>query len=219
MKLKVLMIDDHPSLIEGYKIILSYNNFGYKITTTEAYDSKSAYKIITEKAKEKFDFIFIDYSLPVYRERGIYSGEDLAYLAQRHCPEAKIAMLTSHTEAFLLYNIVKRINPNGLLVKSDFSADELLEAFDAILKGQTYHSQTVIQNLNELVAKPILLDEVNRNIISSLGQGIKTKSLPDLFGISLSAIEKRKVLIKKFFSISDGGDEEIVWAAKSAGFI
>jgi two-component system, NarL family, response regulator NreC len=218
MKLNVLMIDDHPSLIEGYKIILSYNPYGYKIKTTEAYDSKSAYKLITQPRKEKFDLIFIDYSLPAYRERGIYNGEDLAFLAQRHCKGAKIAMLTSHTEAFLLYSIVKRINPNGLLIKSDFSADELQIAFDAIQRGETYHSQTVKQNLSELMSKTILLDEVNRDIISSLSKGVKTKSLPDLLGVSLSAIEKRKVLLRKFFNI-DGGDEEIVWAARNAGFV
>ena len=29
MELQVLMVDDHPPIIEGYKSILSFNSFGY----------------------------------------------------------------------------------------------------------------------------------------------------------------------------------------------
>ncbi|WP_262494798.1 hypothetical protein [Flavobacterium columnare] len=31
MDIRILIVDDHPSMIEGYKVILSYNDFGYNI--------------------------------------------------------------------------------------------------------------------------------------------------------------------------------------------
>lgn len=74
--LHILMIDDHPSMIEGYKSILSYNELGYEIKVTPAYDSKSAYNILNRDANlEKFDLIFIDLSLPPYEEKEIKTGE------------------------------------------------------------------------------------------------------------------------------------------------
>ncbi len=158
MKLKILMIDDHPSMIEGYKIILSYNTLGFEIETTSAFSCESAYEIITSSKNTLFDLVFIDYSLPAYEKMNIDSGEDLALLVKTHMPNAKIVMLTSHNEALILYNILRNIEPAGLLVKSDFSADELISAFDIIMKGEIYHSITVKHRMKELLSKKAYLD-------------------------------------------------------------
>ena len=129
MKLKILMIDDHPSMIEGYKIILSYNDFGYEIETTSATDTKSAYEIITKTKKSNaFNVVFLDYSLPPYDAKNIQNGKDLAIIIKKRMPKAKIVILTSHTESILLYDIIRNVEPAGVLVKSDFSAEELLSA-------------------------------------------------------------------------------------------
>ena len=222
-KLKILMVDDHPSMIEGYKIILSYNNLGLEIETTAAYNCESAYKIITNKnesSKIYFDLIFLDFSLPPYEQKNIMSGQDLAMLVKSHLPDTKIVMLTSHTEAILLYDLIRKVEPNGLLIKSDFSADELLSAFDKIMMGDIYHSITVSRNLKEILSKSSVLDQQNRQIISLLSQGIKTKNLPSYLNISLSAIEKRKVQIRDYFGIKNGGnDEDIIREAKILGLV
>lgn len=220
MKVKILMVDDHPSMIEGYKIILSYNNLGFEIETTTAFNCESAYEIITNKSKKgSFDLVFLDYSLPPYEEKNIASGEDLAMLTKTHLPDSKIVMLTSHTEALVLYNILRNVEPAGLLVKSDFTADELLIAFDIIMKGEIYHSVTVKQCMKELLSKKVYLDNFNRQIITLLAQGIKTKSLPNHLNLSISSIEKRKVQIKDYFCIEKGTDEDIIREAKRLGLI
>ena len=217
-KLKILMVDDHPSMIEGYKIILSYNNLGLEIETTAAYNCESAYKIITSDCnKIHFDLVFLDYSLPAYEEKDIKSGQDLAMLTKIYLPNAKIVMLTSHTETILLYDIISNVEPNGLLVKSDFSAEELLLAFDKIMEGEIYHSATVNHNLKEMFSQKKVLDQQNRQIISLLVQGIKTKNLPSYLNISISAIEKRKSNIRQYFNLQKGSDEDIIREAKRLG--
>ena len=220
MAIKILMIDDHPSQIEGYKIILEYNTLGVTIETTTAYDCESAYAIITNSTNPiYFDVVFLDRSLPPYLDKDIKSGEDLAFLIKTHSPKSKIVILTSHAEAFLLYNIVKKIEPNGLLVKSDFSAEELIRAFDMILQGEIYYSETVKQGIRELLSREEYLDSYNRQIITLLSQGIKTKSIPDHLNLSISAVEKRKVQIKDYLCIDRGSDEDIVKEARRLGFI
>ncbi|MET0760063.1 MAG: response regulator [Flavobacterium sp.] len=220
MKLKILMVDDHPSMIEGYKIILSYNDLGFEIETTAAHNCESAFEIITNTTNlDFFDLVFLDYSLPPFEAKNISSGEDLAMLVKAHLPNSKIVMLTSHTEALILYNIIRNIEPEGLLVKSDFSAEELISAFDMIMKGEIYHSLTVKQNVKELLSKKVYLDHFNRQIITLLAQGIKTKSLPAHLNLSISAIEKRKVQIRDYFCIQKGNDEDIIREAKKLGLI
>jgi two-component system response regulator NreC len=220
MKLKILMVDDHPSMIEGYKIILSFNTLGFEIETTAAHTCEAAYEIIMNATKATpFDLVFLDFSLPPYEAMNITSGEDLAMLVKIHLPECKIVILTSHTEALLLYNIVRNVEPAGLLVKSDFTAEELLTAFDIIIKGEVYQSPTVKQCTKELLSKKIYLDNANRQIITLLAQGIKTKSLPNHLNLSMSTVEKRKVQIKDYFCIEKGSDEDIVREAKKLGLI
>lgn len=220
MPFKILMIDDHPTQLEGYKVVLEFNNQGLEIESTLANSCEEAYKIITNKENPVlFDMVFLDRSLPPFEEMKIKSGEDLALLVKKHLPESKIIMLTSHAEAFILYNIVKKINPNGLLVKSDFDGEELLNAFDKVVNGQIYHSETVTKSIKELLSREEYLDSINREIITLLSQGIRTKSMPEFINLSHSAIEKRKVQIKDYFCIDKGSDEDIIREAKKLGFI
>ena len=214
------MIDDHPSMIEGYKSILSFNDLGLRITTTPAYNCESAYNIIDNTPVFKaFDFAFVDLSLPPYLEKNIKSGEDLALLIKNKFPNCKIVILTSHAEAFILDAIQKNIAPNGLLVKSDFTADEFLLAFEKIYNNHFYTSRTVVENIAELHEKSAFLDENNRKLITLLAEGVKTKNLPQRMNLSISAIDKRKAQIKYFFKIEKGSDEDIVRAAKNHGLI
>lgn len=218
--LHILMIDDHPSMIEGYKSILSFNDLGLRIITTPAYNCESAYNIIDKTSvSEAFDFAFVDLSLPPYLEKKIKGGEDLALLIKNKFPDCKIVILTSHAEAFILDAIQKNIAPNGLLVKSDFTADEFLLAFEKIYNNHFYTSRTVVENIAELHEKSAFLDENNRKLITLLAEGVKTKNLPQRMNLSISAIDKRKAQIKYFFKIEKGSDEDIIREAKKHGLI
>lgn len=216
--MRILMVDDHPTQIEGYKIILAYNNQGIEIETVMAYNCKSAFEFIKDTA-QSFDMFFLDLNLPGYPEEQIKSGEDLAYLIKEGHPNSKIVMLTSHSESFLIYNIVKKIEPNAFLVKSDFGGEELLEAFDAVLKGEVYYSETVKESIHELLSREEYLDSYNRQIITLLAQGVMTKNLPEHLNLSMSAVEKRKSQIKDYFCIQKGSDEDIVREARKLGFV
>ncbi len=213
------MVDDHPSQIEGYKIILSYNKLGAVIETMVAYNCESAYTIITTSEPDAFDIVFIDKNLPPFLEKNLKSGEDLGLLVRNCWPNTKIVILTSHVETFLLYNIVKKIKPQGILVKSDFNAEELLIAFEKIVNGETYYSQTVKEGIKELLSKEQFLDDYNRQIIILLSQGIRTTSIAEQLHLSKSSIEKRKIQIKDYLCITKGTDEDIVRESKKLGFI
>jgi DNA-binding NarL/FixJ family response regulator len=217
MKVKILIIDDHPSMIEGYKVILSLNDFGYEVEVTPAYNCEMALHQIEPNCN--FDIAFVDFNLPAFESRNLNSGIDLAKIIRKVNPNVKIVFLTSHSESIVLYDIITSVNPEGLLVKSDFTADELLVAFDKIIKGDVYRSATVKNNVKELLSNKVYLDDYNRQIISLLSKGIKTKSMPNYINLSMSSIEKRKANIRTFLGIEGGNDEDIINAAKKAGLV
>lgn len=217
-ELKMLIIEDHPAMVEGYKSIFSSSIRHNEIAIESAYDCEAAFEIITN-GQVHFDIALIDIILPPFETQRLFSGDDVALLIKKHLPRCKIIMLTSHADSFTLYNLIKKVNPEGVLVKSDFKPDELLLAFDEVLKGDTHYSITVKQSIKMMQAKEMYLDTCNRRIIALLAKGIKTKNLPLHLNLSISAIDKRKAQIKEIFDIDKGSDEDIIREAKNNGFI
>lgn len=218
MELQVLMVDDHPPIIEGYKSILAYNPYGYVLNTTEAYSCEAAYKAIV-KAEEQFDLVFLDLTLPPYPEKNLNSGEDLVAVAKKYHPQAKVVVLTSHSESIFLFKVGKDKTLDGILVKSDFRANDLVDAFGIIVKGGTYFSPTIVKHQKMWEEKSKVMDNYNRQILLLLSQGVKTKNLPNLLHLSKSAIDKRKAIIKQIFGIDKGTDEDILNEARKQGLI
>lgn len=218
MEVTVLMIDDHPPIIEGYKSILSYNPFGYIPNITTVFSCESAYHLIST-TKIPFDLVTIDYTMPPYPEKNIHSGADLIPVIKEYLPGVKIMMMTSHSESLLLLKLMKECKPEGLLVKSDFLANEFNVAFDAIVRGENYYSSTILSLKQEPKESSKVLDYYNRQIIILLAQGIQTKNLPDYLNLSKSAIDKRKVSIKEFLGLEKGTDEDILREARRQGLI
>ena len=218
MELQVLMVDDHPPIIEGYKSILYYNTFGYILNTIAAHSCEEAHNKIIH-TKHFFDIVFLDLTLPPHTEKNLNSGDDLIPLVRRHHPNAKVVILTSHYESIVLFKIIKEHNPEGLLVKSDFKAQELIDAFDVVVKGGTYFSETVMNHQKSWGEKNKVMDSYNRQILLLLAQGVKTKSFPDLLHLSKSAIDKRKAILKQLLGIDKGNDEDILKEARKQGLI
>ncbi|TBX71109.1 response regulator transcription factor [Flavobacterium silvisoli] len=218
MKVEVFIVDDHPPIIEGYKSILAHNPYGYIVNTQEKYNCEDAYHFITNTDK-RFDLVFLDMTLPPYPEKGIFSGQDLVKVIRQYMPGTKIAILTSHTEAIVLQDIIKEQYPNGLLVKSDITSNDFLEAFDKIIRGEIVYSQTAKFFKDNLKTTIKPLDSYNRRIILLLSKGTKTKTIQETLHLSKSAIDKRKVAIKEFLGIEKGNDEDILREARKQGLI
>ena len=205
------MVDDHPSQIDGYKMILEYNNKEIDIETTSCFNCKDAYTIISDlKYQNYFDVIFLDRSLPPYPEENIKTGEDLALVSRKYSPETKIIILTSHAEAFILYDIVHKVRPNGLLIKSDFDGKILLAAFDTVVDGNTFYTETVKESIKERLLSQGKLDTIDRQIITLLSEGFQIKTIADSMNLSQDTIKKRKSKIKDLLGIDKGNDEDIL---------
>jgi DNA-binding NarL/FixJ family response regulator len=216
----ILLVDDHPAILNGYLSVLSFNDEGIELVPTFCYNCEEAYHAITKLENANlFDFILLDRSLPAYHEKNIKSGEDLALLAKEHQTKAKIVMLTAHAETFIIYDIIHKTKPNGLIIKSDATGEVLLDAFHDIIEGKTYYSTTVTENMKDLLVREDYLDSINRQIIVLLAQGFKNKTIASQLGLSDSTVEKRKSKIKDFFLNNKSTDEELIIEAKKQGFI
>lgn len=213
----ILIIDDHPTQVAGYSSILS-EVMPDRVEITRCFTFEDAFSIVSSGLVAP-DIIFLDMTMPSFAEKGIFSGEDMAQQIRSYLPKSRLVIITAHSEIFFLYNLVKSIQPEGLLIKSDFHARELHEAVNTVMRNETYYSATARSGIRELLHREKYLDFYNRQIIMLLAQGIKTKHLPEYISISLSAIEKRKAQLKDYFCIDQGSDDQIVNEARKLGFI
>jgi len=217
----ILMVDDHPIIIEGYENTLMATKHDDQILQIEtANDCDTAQELLQRASNEKpYDICFFDISLPSSADGKLTSGEDLAKLTRDLMPNAKVVILTMFNESYRVHNIIKEINPDGFLIKSDLTSSELAEAFQHILTSPPYYSNTVSNYLKKSISTDIYVDDINRKILHLLSQGIRTITLREHINLSMSAIEKRKRQLKLLFSVEDGKDETLIEEAKKMGFL
>jgi len=220
IKKNILIVDDHPFIIEGYKnAITRYNPHQYEFLISQAHDCKSGYNLIEDENTPHFDVAFLDISMPAYEEKDIYSGEDLAKLILKKMPSCKVILLTMYTELLKIKTIIRTIQPNGLIIKNDLTFDELLFAFDKVMKNDKYYSQSVQKIINQSPHNSIEIDEFDKQILFHLSKGTSVEDMPQYIPISQNAIEKRKASLKELLKVKSGSDEELLKEAKSKGFL
>lgn len=219
LKKNILIVDDHPFIIQGYKnAITRYNPENYDFVISEAKDCQSAFGLITNADSLVFDIAFLDISMPSYEEKGLYSGEDLAKLILQYMPNCKIIMLTMFTEFLKLKTLINNVNPRGLVIKNDLTFDELLNTFDKVINDQTYYSKSILEMLGSH-DNSIEIDLFDKQILFHLSKGTKIQDIPQFVPISLNAIESRKTNLKELLEVVEGDDTDLVKAAKNKGLI
>lgn len=220
IKNNILIVDDHPFIIEGYKnAITRYNPKEFKFFISQANDCKSAYDIITNPDTLAFDIAFLDISMPTYEEKGLFSGEDLAKLLNEFMPKCKIILLTMYTELLKIKNIIDTINPSGLVIKNDLTFDELLFGFDKVIKNEIYYSQSIQKMMDQDQHEAMEIDLFDKQILFHISKGTKITDIPQYIPITLSAIEKRKQNLKELLNLVYGSDIELVREAKNKGLL
>lgn len=218
IKKNILIVDDHPFIIEGYKnAITRYSPDQYEFIISQAHDCKSGYELIEDEQSPEFDIAFLDISMPAYEEKDIFSGEDLAKLILKKIPTCKVVLLTMFTELLKIKTIIRTIKPNGLVIKNDLTFDELLFALDKVMKNDKYYSQSVQKILDQSPHNSIEIDEFDKQILFHLSKGTLIEDMPQYIPISLNAIEKRKLSLKELLKVKSGSDEELLKEAKSKG--
>jgi DNA-binding NarL/FixJ family response regulator len=219
-KNNILIVDDHPFIIEGYKnAITRYKTDEYTFMIDQAKNCETAYDIITNPETAPFDIAFLDISMPPFESKNIFSGEDLAKLLQTYMPNCKIILLTMYTELLKIKTIVKTINPAGLIVKNDLNFEVLIFAIDTIINNKKYYSDSIISMLELVDADAVEIDVFDKQILFHLSKGTKKSDFPQYIPLSAGAIERRKKDLMLLLKIESGLDKDLVQEAKAKGLL
>jgi two-component system response regulator NreC len=219
----VLIIDDHQIIIDIYKKALlfvknEFSDIEFKID--DARDcASSLLKVKNALETNSIDLVFLDISLPTSSKDRMFSGEDIGVFIRKYFLYAKIIVCTNYNDNLRLNNIIKAINPDGLLIKGDIEFKDIVESIKTVLNNETFYSKTVVNFLRSKMASDIVLCNYDIQILLEISTGAKMKELVELIPLSKAAIEKRKRRLKLVFNIHDDSDKKLVLAAREKGFI
>lgn len=216
-EIKVLLVDDHHMILEGYRNVLSKSGIDKVVFMIDMADNC---ELAWEKIKnESYQLVFLDINFPVFTNSKILSGEDLGKKIKQEYPAIKIIILTRLEDPFRLHNILSNINPDGFLLKGETTSRELLRCLEKVIVSPPFYGTKISKLLHSGATSKISIDETDRHILYHLSLGTKTKDLPKLVNLSLRAVEDRKRKLKENFGVSGEGNKALLGRARESGYI
>ncbi|QWX85505.1 response regulator [Cellulophaga sp. HaHaR_3_176] len=219
--IRILAVDDHIMTMLGYKYILEeadFDNFKVEMETANTFEKGKAI-IEISKGELAFDIILLDIQLSPMQKGIASSGEDLGVIARRVSPKSKIVFLSSFSDNYRINSILRTVNPEGYMVKTEINEDALKEMVETVLTEPPYYTKKALIAIRNKMSSDIYLDDNDKKILYYLSVGTKTKDMVEHISLSLPGIENRKRQLKEIFNVGKENDYALITAAKEKGFI
>ncbi|MGG5505600.1 MULTISPECIES: DNA-binding response regulator [unclassified Myroides] len=217
---KILLVDDHPLIVEGYRMALQSNEtFAQFFVFDKAFDCTEAKQKIDQANErgEPYELALVDFSLPKGPNSAWEDGGDIIRYIKKEMPSCRTITITGRTEILTIYEIVKNIRPTNIIGKNEITPQVLLDFVRAVLRGDSFQSPLVKQCLEEMVHKEVMYDDYNRAILILLAKGHKLIDLERHIPLSAPTIKKRIAKIKVAFGSPDSAT--LVQEAIKQGFV
>lgn len=197
-KIEIIIADDHMMIREGLKQLLEMD--GTMKVIAEANDGEECLNLLNKKIHP--DILLLDINMP--KKNGI---EVLEYIKQNKIP-VKVLILTVHNEVEYLLKAVD-IGIDGYLLK-DSSYDELKEAIDVVISGNTYIQPSLLPALNESMEDYALdkeriecLTKRELDVLRLISEGCSNKKISDELTISERTVKNHISHIFRKIDVED----------------
>jgi len=222
--LNAIIIDNHPLLVQNIRDILydigrSGDNLNFYIKVAKDCDEALSLLHRMEQNSKSIDLVLLEIGIPPSESGKYVSGEDIAVAIRERFKNARIIINTAFENNYRISTILKRVNPEGLIVRSDMSREVLIAAIQRVLEKDIFYSSGVLKFIRRRLDHDITLDELDIRILYELSQGSKMKDLPEMLPFSLATIEKRKHRLKVLFKVEEVHDRQLFDLARKYGFI
>ncbi len=207
--IRIMLVDDHAVVRAGVRRLLEQDN--RFLVVSECDSGERAYQQFGEYLP---DITVIDLSMP-----GMGGLEAISRITARY-PAAKLLVLSMHENAAFASQALKA-GAKGYLSKNSL-AEELVNALDSIVKGQTYInasiSKQITQQFLNTTENPLqILSAREFEIFRLLAEGIDNNAIAATLNISPKTVANYQTSIKQKLSINS--PVELVRLAIRSGLI
>ncbi len=193
MKYRIIIIDDHPLIIEGVKQLFADSEV-FEIT-----EAVKDWKELWEALIIPFDILILDLNI-----KGENSIKYIKEIKKRQ-PNLKILVFSSYNKPSLVRKVFEQ-KVDGYLLK-DTEKEELSNAFYTILGGKKFIGSRVAIPKNRIVRenefddvfiKKAILSKREKEIMQLIVDGLENQAIAEKLFISLHTVQThRKHIFKK----------------------
>jgi DNA-binding NarL/FixJ family response regulator len=182
-KKSVLVVDDHPLVREGLKVIIGRSS-KFEVVG-EAGAASEGFRMVEELKPE---LVLLDISLPDE------SGIELTRRIKRALPEARILIVSMHSKIDYITEAFKA-GATGYIVKES-AAERLLAAMESVATGEHYLDSPVSHSVIEkLIKSPEKHTEITNGAYASL-----TSREQEIMGLLAKDLSAKEIAEKLFIS-------------------
>ena len=187
-KLRVLLVDDHVMVLEGFKRLIE--------DQCEVVGMVEDGRTLLEVApKLKPDIVTMDISMPWL------NGLDAARRLKKEMPDVKIIFLTMHADVAYVREAFAA-GASGFLMKRS-AGTELLQAIQAVSNGQYYITslitkdlvRSILEGASNISPQRDVLTPRQREVLQLVAEGRAVKEIATILNISVKTVEYHKAQI------------------------
>ncbi|MGO7592344.1 two-component system response regulator MctR [Rhizobium leguminosarum] len=190
-KIRVLLIDNHPLVLDGLKAVLE--TFDHIEVAGTAGLAQTGLEIGRQVLPQ---VVLMDINMPKL------SGIDAIELFRNELPQARVVMLSMHDSREYISSSVMH-GAAGYILK-DVSTDEIVSAIETVAGGGTYFSSGVFDALMgdraEEGSDPLTPRE--HDILGLIVAGRSNKEIAETLGITSATTETHRKNLKKKLGIA-----------------
>ncbi|MCV9947124.1 MULTISPECIES: two-component system response regulator MctR [unclassified Rhizobium] len=190
-KIRVLLIDNHPLVLDGLKAVLE--TFDHIEVAGTAGLAQTGLEIGRQVLPQ---VVLMDINMPKL------SGIDAIELFRNELPQARVVMLSMHDSREYISSSVMH-GAAGYILK-DVSTDEIVSAIETVAGGGTYFSSGVFDALMGERAEegndPLTPRE--HDILGLIVAGRSNREMADVLGITSATAETHRKNLKKKLGIA-----------------
>ena len=195
---KVLLVDDHPIVLEGLAVLL--NREADLHVEWTASTGAEGLKLCEQHAP---DLAIVDVSLPDM------SGMELVRAMRERRSPMPILVMSMHDEAIYAERAI-RAGARGYIMKQT-AAKHIVQAIRRILSGDTYLSKSIVSSLVDRLSsgkaggRPSSfagLSDRELEVFQLIGMGLTKAQIADKLGRSANTVEAHRASIKRKLNVA-----------------
>ncbi|MBS2097080.1 response regulator transcription factor [Carboxylicivirga linearis] len=188
---QIVIVDDHDLFRDGVKTLLELNSVGQVIA-----EASDGLEFIDTLKQGTPDIVLMDIEMPNM------NGIEALQKAMEITPSLKVLVISMFTDHQYYYDIMTS-GAKGFIFKTA-NKDELINAIKSVLKGGTYFSSSLLQEMiikyqnekNENNTKEeVQLNEKEIEIISFMVDGLSAKEIAEKTHLSPKTVSNYKTLM------------------------
>jgi len=206
--INILIVDDHPVVLDGTKTLLQ------DLENVQIETEQESANVLSKMETKKFQLYLIDINMKPL------NGIQLAEMIKKIQPEALIILYTGY-ELSDYYELLVEKKVDGLLSKLA-TKEQVIQTIQATLRGEILLSADFLdfvqQHSNRTNAKQeVLLSQKEQEILQLVAQGCTNKAIASAIGVTQRTVEN--YLSKLFVRLHVESRAEAVIVAKEKAWI